>query len=112
MAIKCPECGYEITNRSTSDALQKFYQDLRDGDDKQDVDAISNFPVPNTKEDFIEFLLYAKGALETGYTTSAERKKYNAWKNKFFQMKLKASILFKDDKATLNEVNLIIAIAS
>lgn len=75
LTLKC-ECGYEFTKKESVSSVQllsdkiyaiqsKAYQSKPDSDDyktekqdrnKQVRDAITLFPVPNTKEDIIEFL--------------------------------------------------------
>ena len=78
MTLKC-ECGYEFTEASTVSSIQKLSDkllsvtitdedssDIRHAENKQvmrakiltnkKVDIIASFPVPNTKEDIIEFL--------------------------------------------------------
>lgn len=73
MAISCPKCGFELSDQKAvssvqilSDKIQKISIGLRDvkaydenGKDiiYQDIiNTISMFPVPNTKQDIIEFL--------------------------------------------------------
>ena len=68
MTIKC-ECGYEFTKASTVSSVQRFQEKIekiatreRDKEEqkmKEMLDTISLFPVPNTKEDIIEFLALA-----------------------------------------------------
>ena len=76
MTLKC-DCGYEFTKQNSSSAVQVLSEKIEkinsrplpSDDDKRNneiksrnsqiVDLISVFPVPNTKEDIIEFLSLA-----------------------------------------------------
>lgn len=87
MTVRC-DCGYEFKNEKALSSVQKFYEDLnnialtesemsttaytgannntRYDEEKVEklryqkkIDLISTFPVPNTKEDIIEFLALA-----------------------------------------------------
>ena len=75
MTLKC-DCGYEFTNNKQVSSVQLLADKIegimnerkRDGEDEEDFekhriekicDTISLFPVPNTKEDIIEFLSMA-----------------------------------------------------
>lgn len=107
MVAHCPECGFELRNTGMSSTLKQFYQDLKDGDDMQDIETISNFPVPNNKEDFLEFVVMAKGEIGKDYDidNAVERQKHEAWVSKFKQCKAKAPLLFANDEKTLLAVN-------
>lgn len=74
MTLKC-DCGYEFTNNAVrssvqilADKIEKIknrYSDIKDDNKRDDVrtkeivDAITIYPVPNTKEDIIEFCAMA-----------------------------------------------------
>lgn len=67
MTLKC-ECGYEFIKKSSVSSAQKLQDKIanisaREEDEKDKIadmlNAISLFPVPNTKEDIIEFLALA-----------------------------------------------------
>ena len=64
LALKC-ECGYEFTKKESVSSVQllsdKIYKITRSTKDKEErnkliTDTINLFPVPNTREDIIEFL--------------------------------------------------------
>ena len=78
LAIVCPQCGYELSNQKAvssvsalSDKIEKissehvstglFSNPEKQKNKKNDriIEAINLFPVPNTKEDLIEFLALA-----------------------------------------------------
>lgn len=75
MTLKC-ECGYEFTNQNTASSVQILASKLEDISKREKstfeapinfeknklndmIDTISVFPVPNSKEDIIEFLALA-----------------------------------------------------
>ena len=130
----CPDCGMHITGRSAVGSVQAFKDQLMqiensrvggwggyllssstlvDPADKKKLTLITNFPIPNSVEDIVEFILLAitninvglsKGkwdkrppAQETGYTI--KRTLSNAWVAKMIQAYQKAEILFPNDPA-------------
>ena len=65
LTLKC-ECGYEFTKRKTvssvqllSEKIEKIYSSGYGDKEQKILNAITLFPVPNTKEDIIEFLALA-----------------------------------------------------
>lgn len=90
----CPTCGYEIRGKSAADSVQTFYRDLNGVQTTEQKDRmIRNFPVPNTKEDIIEFMILASSNI----LGEDERDIYEAWLAKFEQTYQKALILFSGD---------------
>lgn len=81
--------------------------------DKKKMEIISNFPIPTTKEDILEFLSLAlpKAKMLGNFLTkkSNENKSHNdfapVWKTKCEQVIMKARFSLKDDKKTLEEIN-------
>jgi hypothetical protein len=76
---------------------------------KRKAGIISSYPIPNSKEDILEFL--AMAVPEAGKKpnflmrmTSAGTL-YKAWVAKAEQIVMKARFSMKDDKSTLNEIN-------
>lgn len=79
MAIVCPACGYELSNQKGASSIQaladkidqissklnvtgKDYNEMnneKDAINEKIINAISLFPVPNSKQDIIEFLALA-----------------------------------------------------
>lgn len=90
----CPTCGYEIRGKSVVASVQDFYRDLNVAQTTEQKDRmIRNFPIPNTKEDIIEFMILASSNILGEY----ERDIYEAWLAKFEQAYQKALILFAGD---------------
>jgi hypothetical protein len=85
---------------------------------KQKIDLIKNFPIPNTKEDLLEFIILASSHVETtgpsmngNMNYMAQKREFDAfnsaWKAKINQAQSKAMIACAGDSATLNQINAI-----
>ena len=56
----CPQCGYEITGVGAVSSVREFFNTYQnEKSEKRQLELIKNYPVPNTKEDIIEFALLA-----------------------------------------------------
>jgi hypothetical protein len=81
--------------------------------DKRKMEIISSFPIPNTKDDILEFLTLAtpKAKIIGNFLTknNPENKSHNefttVWKTKCEQIIMKARFALKEDKKTLDEIN-------
>jgi hypothetical protein len=81
--------------------------------DKKKMEIISNFPIPTTKDDILEFLSLAvpKAKSIGNFLTknNPENKAHNdfvqVWKTKCEQIIMKARFSLKEDKKTLDEIN-------
>ena len=68
MSVKCPSCGYELSNIDANQSVQKLFSMVndiyslptseREKDEKAKI-LINNFPIPTTKDDILEFLFLA-----------------------------------------------------
>lgn len=108
--LNCPECGLEIRNIKASSAITEFCSRLNEMSDTDKPTFISSFPIPNTKEDFLEFLyLVSAQYSEATYVSlgSTEHLILKAWASKYKQLQARAPIVFRKDKDTLNEINQI-----
>ena len=113
----CPACSHELRNLKSSSAVQELSQKLDhiecerkrptfgmallnklgnkiDSTDERKISLITNFPVPNTKEDIREFLIMASANKKAFNNTPKEMALAKAWKNKYKQVKKKASLVF------------------
>ena len=122
---RCPDCGFEFRNIeavSSSNALFKklesldsqkkggFFDVFKDAaiSDKK-IQVIKTFPIPNTKEDLLEFLSMAaplgkpKSIWSAGEDAETQRLR-NAWREKCVQVIMKARFSMKDDPDTLAEI--------
>ena len=141
-ATKCPDCGHEFRNSSTSNSIQLFFDKLQSidfeennrihestGIDKwlggdntlkieqrifqRQISLLGSFPIPNTKEDIIEFLAMAVPeatkklgffAKMSGSIESHKGELKKAYFAKCEQIIMKARFSMKDDKKTLEEI--------
>lgn len=72
LTAKCPECGFELNNVQVANSLLDFTNRLMNTTDfKSKITIVSTYPVPNTKEDIIEFLIFAKSQLMSAVDRSA-----------------------------------------
>jgi hypothetical protein len=139
---KCPDCSHEFSNIGANVSITKLFEMLNacenerkeenvsiggaiggifanaygfGGGDKvteKKRSIISGFPVPNTKEDIIEFLSLALPNAKVKismWTQNAQEKKSkeairDAWKAKCEQIIMKAKFSMKEDKKTLEEI--------
>lgn len=135
----CPDCGHEFSNVGANVSIQKLFDMLNACESERKEQAtsikgaigsmmaqglggdkvlekkksiISGFPIPNTKDDILEFLSTAipnakqKGNFLT--KQQPENKSHNdlvpTWKSKCEQIIMKAKFSMKDDKRTLEEI--------
>lgn len=143
-SAQCPSCGYELRGSDSSDSVKEFVRELENIEEerkKADKDAkknklaktfgandshridqllankISNFAVPNTKEDIFEFMILAvsnidpmsHNTLDEGYSPSEREGKLmisNAWDSKYNQVYQKARMLFPEDPRLIEIENL------
>lgn len=60
MVAICPQCGHEITGVRANVSVREFFDNYqKEQDEKRKLDMINNYPIPNTKEDLLEFALLA-----------------------------------------------------
>lgn len=135
--IKCIDCGHEFSNIGANVSIGKLFEMLnaceserkdeggltgmltgafskmQAGGDRiteKKKSIISGFPIPNTKDDILEFLSTAKpNAKKKGNMfTAAEYKSHNdlapVWFSKCEQIIMKAKFSMKDDKKVLEEI--------
>ena len=117
--VECPACGYELRNIKSSTAIREFSLKLeqieasrgkgkrklfgngnaeRENINKQRVNLIRNFSIPNTKEDVLEFMILAASNINLKSEPSeSEREECDAWKAKFEQAYQKAEYQFGED---------------
>lgn len=102
LTLTCPSCGYEVRGAKVNSSVREFT--LRVAQSKNDMETISlirNFPIPNAKEDVIEFMILAASnfSVENSLSDTGMRKEISdAWYAKFEQCYQKATLLFKNDE--------------
>lgn len=89
---KCLTCGYELRGITGSSVVNDFSIKLDKIDSiERKIELISNFYIPNTKEDIYEFFILAVSQLNSG-----SYKTINAWEVKLEQAYHKARLIFGD----------------
>ncbi len=106
----CPSCGHEFRGASSSQSVQEFAKKLEEIkgqknakgklDTKaiyeQTISLIRNFPIPNTEEDLVEFLVMSASNINSNsiFRSKTEQDKAlsDAWKAKFEQAYQKSCI--------------------
>ncbi len=126
----CPTCGFELRGVKVSSPVQELLEKLEELEEKrteikseglfgaknykrkshainqQKINLIRNFPIPNTKEDIMEFMILAASNMKAAW--KAEESDIGiatAWKAKFIQAYNKAKIcLNASDFACIQEI--------
>lgn len=76
LGVTCAECGYEFSGIEASSSAQllakKIEEALAKGKNKESI--ISNFPIPNAKNDLFDLILYLKNHLANDFKQVYESK--------------------------------------
>ena len=120
--VKCPSCGNEFRDINLNSSVYKFSQQLirlnnqentiinnngRNNNnspdftiiEKKKIALVQSFPIPNTKEDIVDFLILANSniSLDVLLNESGLQKELaEAWVSKYEQAYQKAIFLFED----------------
>lgn len=119
MQLTCPECGFEFNKKEAVSSAQKLMEKLEEIDQKKSASIFSAvylgkktngqlkaqivraFPIPNSKEDIIEFATMCLGNINGGIMGSDDADLYRAWKSKSKQVATKIRYMIKDDADAL-----------
>lgn len=122
---RCSACGYEFRNIETVSSISELFKKLEEIDNQKGggllgifkdwtitekkVQIIKTFPIPNTKEDLLEFLTMAVplGEKKSIFSASEDSETQSlrvAWREKCGQVIMKARFSMKDDPETLAEI--------
>lgn len=97
----CSSCGYEIRGSKASNSVKEFAMRLADAEnDMQKITIIQSFPIPNNKEDILEFLILAATCFDPSENLLGDGMKKDisdAWRAKIEQSYQKAKLLFAND---------------
>ena len=100
--VSCPSCGYEIRGAKANNSVREFALNLAHTENNmQKTTLIRSFPIPNTKEDVLEFMILALTNFNISQNLSngeTEKDVSNAWLTKIEQSYQKAKLLFSDEK--------------
>ena len=113
--IKCDDCGHEFTGIESNKTISVLFEKinslkLRNNEYEFELDEriaklISNTPIPNSKEDLIEFLTVCSSQCnETNFMKSADPIP-SAWAQKGKEALSKAKISFYNDDQILKLLN-------
>lgn len=87
----CPSCRYEFRDSEASVSVRELSRKLElASSDKEKADLIRNFPIPNTREDILEFMILASTNIENSFQQEVSE----AWSVKFEQAYEKSKILY------------------
>lgn len=108
-AVNCPTCGYEIRDRGVAVSVQEFFDTLQTiSDEEKKIDYIKTYPIPNTREDILEFMLLAKSNYDAKYYATNKNidSLSSAWLSKIEQCYTKAKIILREqrDLDTVEEI--------
>ena len=127
-STKCDFCGHEFRNMSVSNSVKVFFEKLENLENnrkdsftsklfagvvddvaQKKAELVSSYPIPNTKEDILEFLAMAvpRAKVNTGVfsrATQSEKVVGVAFQQKCEQIIMKAGFSFKNDPSTLEEI--------
>lgn len=94
--VHCPSCGYELRDSSAADSVQGLYSELHSAESvEQKTLAIRNYPIPNAKEDIVEFMILTSSNI----SGEADKNIFEAWVAKFEQVYQKAQMTLQNDPA-------------
>lgn len=92
--VKCPSCGYEVRDCDVVNSVKEFSELVSNAlTDEKKAAIICEFPIPNAKEDIIEFSILAA----TNLKNLRNELLFQAWNTKFEQCYEKAKITFGTD---------------
>lgn len=108
-AVNCPTCGYEVRDRGVALSVQDFFDMLQTiNDEEKKINYIKTYPIPNTREDILEFILLAKSNYDAKYYATNRNidSLSSAWLSKIEQCYTKAKIILREqrDLDTVEEI--------
>lgn len=94
-AASCPTCGHEFRGlESSGSARELAYKLERASSDEQKANLIRHFPIPNTREDILEFMILASTNIENNFKQEVAE----AWSVKFEQAYEKSKIIYGESE--------------
>ncbi|GHT92748.1 hypothetical protein FACS1894140_5220 [Spirochaetia bacterium] len=103
---RCPSCGHELNSAAVAGGIKEFTDKLqKTGDSKKREQLIANFPIPNSKEDLLEFAILVSSKLKqepslyqfakNGFIWDGD---HESWKAKWDQVLQKIKLVLAGDK--------------
>ena len=107
--VTCPGCGREIQGRKVSSAINILVDNLAsETSETKKIELIKTFPIPNSREDIIEFMLLASTNFDAKYYISHKNVENvaEAWLVKIDQCYKKGLLMFDRpyDRATIEKI--------
>lgn len=116
-SVRCSACDYTFVGVEAVSSVVKFSEMLEriqrensggllsgigalyglDAGTRKLTSAIQSFPIPNSKEDLMEFLLYLKPQTKRTNASAGSMHLINAYKTKYKECVKKAKLYFSDD---------------
>lgn len=115
-SVKCDTCGYFFRGITANSSVERLSQLIQEANDRNPTNIITeqlgmskrittiaaiitNFPVPTTKEDLLEFILFLqpKASINRFKATMDEVRFVSAYKTKYQECLNKAKLYFSDD---------------
>lgn len=98
---KCPSCGYELRDNDSATSVKMLYKNIQNTEsDKEIIRLIKIFPIPNNKEDILEFMILASSNFnEDDYIShyNDENSISSAWLSKIEQCHKKAHLSLENE---------------
>ncbi|WP_444355113.1 hypothetical protein [Prevotellamassilia timonensis] len=116
MQLTCPECGFEFNNKEANASARELMKLLNSAkDNEKKIEIISNYPIPNTRENLAEFVSLCIGNCQISFTELYGDEKPNiclAWRKLSQQVVTKAYLMLKDDPMLMEQVKKLEKISS
>lgn len=103
-AEQCPACGHVLRDVNPVVSLKELATKIESaGDDARRVLLVKNYPIPNSREDIIEFLIMAITNIDESspFASEEEERLSKAWIVKAEQALQKAELVIPNDKLNL-----------
>ena len=104
----CPACGYELRGASATASVEKLYKNIQAAkNDSEVVRLVKVFPIPNSREDILEFMVLASSNFNEDHYMAhmGEDSISDAWLSKIEQCHKKARLTLSDgDMLEVDEI--------
>ncbi len=95
----CPTCKFELRGVKGSSSVKELAEKIeRATSESQKISIIKNFPIPNTREDILEFMILAAANFDAAYYAAHldEEDSSDAWLSMVEQCYQKAKLVLND----------------
>lgn len=96
----CPACGYELRGTAATTSVEKLYKSIQAAkSDSEVVRLVKMFPIPNSREDILEFMVLASSNFNEDHYMAhmGEDSISDAWLSKIEQCHKKARLTLSDE---------------